>query len=856
MSYISAITKGDDVIVWERDETGRHEVIYRAPYYFYVKDHNGAYETIFGDRVSKVDFATARQYYETKKDYKEDDVELFESDISPEMRILSSKYYGKPAPKLHITFFDIEVNYDPEIGFASTKNPYAPINSISLVHEWSKELIVITVPPIEGWTEERLLKEVNEAVPGVPIPSEYKTRFIICNSEKDLLIQFIAELDDSDIVCGWHSDLFDWPYIARRIEKILGKNALRYLSFPGAEMPAFREIESMGQTSETLDLSGRLTADYLKLYRKYEPSEHGSYKLSSIEEEVGLGLPKLEYEGTLHELYRKRFPFFIRYNIRDSEILHGFEKKLGYVELANQMYHISCGLFRHVGGTLKLAEHAIINHCHHNLKKIVPDSKPPMEDRQIEGAFVLEPKIGLHEWIGLIDVSSLYPSSIRAINISPETLRGQFDKEVLAAEEIAKGSAVELTLNLETGETVTNTADGWREWLVERKWAVSGYGTVFDQNEQGIIPAVVADWYNKRIQLQKNEEQSQKMGDNEKAKYYDRLQYVYKIKMNSLYGALSNLYFRFYDLRMAESTTGTGRVILKHECAKVNELLTGIYDMFGEAVIAGDTDSCYFKTFAQNREEAVQVADAVAEKINVSFKEFVGETFLCNLGYDDVIKVTRDLISDRGIFVEKKRYILHIVDKKGVLSDSMKIMGLDTKKTTLPKPIASKLNKFIEEFLKGRPWADIAQEIVVYKDQLWNTDKVMSIGLPKGVKGIEKYTAEYKKFGINARLPGHVAASIHYNLCLKLYNDKISIPITSGMKIKVFYLTQKYGKFKSVALPTDLEVVPQWFLDNFRIDFDAHIERLVDKPLENILGAIGKKSPTRQDLFLDTVFEF
>jgi DNA polymerase elongation subunit (family B) len=241
--------------------------------------------------------------------------------------------------------------------------------------------------------------------------------------------------------------------------------------------------------------------------------------------------------------------------------------------------------------------------------------------------------------------------------------------------------------------------------------------------------------------------------------------------------------------------------------------------------------------------------------VNSSFPEFMRETFLCNPGFDEIIKAGRELVSDRGIFVDKKRYILHIVDKEGKASDSLKVMGLDTKKTTLPRPIANKLNGFIEEFLKGKPWDEIALEIVEYKDLLYATDDVMSIGLPKGVKNVDQYTAELNK-NSNARVPGHVMASIHYNYCLKEFHDKVSMPIMSGMKIKVFYLKTTVGRFKSIALPTDLEVVPQWFLDNFEIDKDAHVERLVDNPLENIVGAIGKKAPSRQTILIDSLFEF
>lgn len=373
----------------------------------------------------------------------------------------------------------------------------------------------------------------------------------------------------------------------------------------------------------------------------------------------------------------------------------------------------------------------------------------------------------------------------------------------------------------------------------------------------------------------------------EEAAYYDRLQYVFKIKLNSLYGALTNLYFRFYDLRMGESTTGTGRAILRHQCRKVSEITDGKYDidipmyttvkeaeeaghpaemaLYGpkfngsfqsESVIYGDTDSTYFLTHAKNKEEAVVIADAIAQQVNDSYQQFMRDKFLCTTGFDNIIACGREIVSDHGIFVGKKLYILHLVDVEGKSVDKMKVMGLSIKKTTLPAHVSSRIEGFVERLLKGEDWKDISHSIVDYKDELRGTEDWMEIGLPKGVNGVEEYTKEYSIYGEGTRIPGHIAAAIHYNILLKQYDDKVSMPITSGMKIKVFYLKGNYGKFKSVAIPTDVEVLPEWFKNDFKIDFDAHIERLVDKPLDNIIKAIGFGVPTKQSLLVDSFLIF
>jgi DNA polymerase elongation subunit (family B) len=263
--------------------------------------------------------------------------------------------------------------------------------------------------------------------------------------------------------------------------------------------------------------------DYLDLFKKFEMSNRPSYSLEAISNEILPHLPKLDYEGTLHTLYNEEFNHFLRYNIRDTECLKGFEQELGYVALANEMVHNSTGRFRDVLGTIKLAEMSIINYCHYEMGVIVPDC-PEVDDtgdgEQAEGAYVLEPKAGLQEWIGSVDINSLYPSAIRSINISPETLMGQFTTEVHAFEMIRKRSDTQLTLVFElTGEAVTKPAHEWREYLIEQGWAISGYGTVYDQSKPGVIPQILTNWFATRKKYQSMKKDATTQLEQLKAKY-------------------------------------------------------------------------------------------------------------------------------------------------------------------------------------------------------------------------------------------------------------------------------------------------------------------------------------------------
>jgi hypothetical protein len=279
---------------------------------------------------------------------------------------------------------------------------------------------------------------------------------------------------------------------------------------------------------------------------------------------------------------------------------------------------------------------------------------------------------------------------------------------------------------------------------------------------------------------------------------------------------------------------------------------------FGNGILLHN--STYFKIDPENniklnKKNAVLVADRIGELVNETFEPYMKKTFLCQPGYSELIKAAREMVADRGIFVAKKMYMLHIIDNEGYASDKLKVMGLATKRTTLPKEIANYINDSIKDFLKGSSWDDFSLKIVQLKEELQSSKDIMRIGLPKGVKKVEEYTQRLKRER-KVNLPGHVAASIFWNQNIDKYQDKLSPRITSGMKIRVFYLNQTYGRFKSIAIPTDIDKVPDWVLENYTVDTDAQIERLVDKPIEGIMAAIGKKVPTKQGRFADSILEF
>jgi DNA polymerase elongation subunit (family B) len=607
--------------------------------------------------------------------------------------------------------------------------------------------------------------------------------------------------------------------------------------------------------------------------QKFEPKERDSFALENVAQEILKDMKKLEYSGSLHDLYRKDFWFFVRYNLRDSEILKELESKKGYISLAITMAQMDSCPITDVMGTIKLTEMAVVNYCHHTLNKIVPDSpkNAGFSDGKFGGAFVISPQIGEFSWIATIDVNSLYPSTMRTLNISPEVIVGQFSNKNEDFEHIKNGSPFEITLEFDRiGKRITKPANEWKDIFINNGWAVSGFGTVFNQNKMGIIPALLTQWFAERKKFKKISGEAEKKYlelkdiDAEAAKtYYDEyrlndlLQQTLKLKLNSTYGACGNKFFRFYDVRLAESTTKTGIQVLMHMAKMVGNILLEKPEFPNDAVIYGDTDSILFKTYAENKKEAIAVATYITNEINNSFQKFAKDSFCVKDEYSKLFAVSQEVISDKGFFINgKKNYMLHLVMKDGNPVDDIKVTGLAIKKTTIPKPIREKLIKSLERYLKNEAWDNIGIDLLEYKENLLKNGSCEILGLPKKIKGLEEYVERYN-IDNTITLPGHVRASMFWNKCLETYEDKISFKIKSGMRIKIYYFKKPIGKDKSIAIPVDLEVIPDWFLQNFWpiIDKDKQIERLIDKPMTSILKALRKTIPTRTDLLIEDAFE-
>ena len=887
MSYVDALydRNKDRIYVVERNNGEREYTEYSAEYVFYYDDAKGKHRTIYGNPVTRLATKNSKEFHRELKI--NSGKQTWESDINPVFRCLENNYLGRPSPKLQTAFFDIEVDFDPEKGYSRPDDPFNPITAISVYLDWMDKMVTLVLPPKSmSWeSAEEIAKRFDNC--------------FLMEREEDLLSTFLDLIQDADILSGWNSEGYDIPYCVNRVTRVLSKDDTRKFCLWN-QFPKKREFERFGASNLTFDLIGRVHLDYMQLYRKYTYEERHSYSLDAIAEHE-LGENKTPYEGTLDQLYNKDFEKFIEYNVQDTAILAKLDDKLKLLDLANELAHDNTVLLQTTMGAVAVTEQAIINEAH-QLGMVVPNRRARDDDRvntQAAGAYVAHPKKGMHDYIGSVDINSLYPSAIRALNMGPETIVGQLrpimtDHHIQTRQQDGKSFAdawegmfgsleyeavmagevgTEITIDWQTGQSdIVSAADCWRLIFDSNKpWILSANGTIFSNETRGIIPGLLERWYAERKEMQAKLRECIKEDNKEKIAFWDKRQLVKKINLNSLYGALLNPGCRFFDHRIGQSTTLTGRTIAKHMDAYINECIMGVYDHTGEAIVYGDTDSCYFTAWPAikeaveagkmewNKDIAVQLYDSISDQVNESFPGFCEKAFHVSRKQGELIKGGRELVALKGLFIKKKRYAVLIYDMEGKRLDThgspgkVKAMGLDLKRSDTPKVVQDFLSELLLETLTGADREKLIAKVREFKI-LFTERPAWEKGTPKRVNNLTKYTKEEQRLG-KANMPGHVRAAMNWNNLRRMHSDRYSLSIVDGMKTIVCKLRDNPLGYTSVGYPIDETHIPEWFKD---LPFDdASMETgIVDQKVENLLGVLNWKisentqiSTTFDDLF-------
>jgi len=794
--------------------------------------------TITGKHVQRIDFSSISELERYKKEWK--DVDGFNlyglSNFFDHVYVyLNDTFPGtlEYDPSL-INVINIDIEVAADEGFPDIQEAAKPITAITV--KKGETIIVFGLGDFHTDDE--------------------RVTYFKCRDERELLFKFIYQWRewDVDVITGWNVEMFDVPYIINRIARMLSIEDAKSLS-PYNRIARRRFTKAgfgEGVVNERPELVGISVLDYLSLYQKFTYSQQESYRLDNIAF-VELGERKLdysEYDG-LMSLYRNDHQKFIEYNIRDVELVDRLEKKLGLLEL---VYAIAYdGKVNYIDSLTSVRMWDVIIH-NHLLDRgiVVPNKNPTGKERQVEGAFVKDPLPGLHKWIVSFDLNSLYPHLIMQYNIGPDTYLGHIGKTV-APQDIINGVLDDPNI---------------RSLMKEKNASVCGSGAMYTKDFRGFLPTLMEKMYQDRVVFKKKMLEYKQMQQDTGKDYSseiskaDNMQMAKKIQLNSAYGALGNEFFRWFDIKYAESITLSGQLSIRWMEKHINDYMNKLLKTNGrDYVIACDTDSMYITldalvehTFGTEIPSESKVIDWMDKAASQVFEPFIDKCYAklaeTTNAYEQKMIMKREALADKGVWTAKKRYALHVFDMEGVRYKEpyLKIMGLETQRSSIPAICRDQMKKAIKLIME-KDEQTLMQFVSDFRKKYMELP-FEDVAFPRGCKGLSKYRDRDTIYA--KATPIHVRGALMYNHLLKKESLENNYnPIYEGDKVKFCYMKLPNPIRENVFAVAS--VLPKQFGLEKYIDYDMMFEKSFIEPMKSITEIIDwkleKGQATLEDFF-------
>jgi len=798
------------------------------PTLFVKTKKDSKYRTLSGEAVEPINPGTVRDCREFYKKYDEiDGFEIYGNDRYI-YQYISQKYPEDEIKfdisKIKLVTLDIEVA--SEQGFPDVESCVEEILAITIQDYTTKKIITWGVKPFNN-------KQSN-------------VTYHHCPSEYELLNSFINYwmVDVPDVVTGWNIQLYDIPYICKRLNRVLGEKLMKRFSNWGLVTEG--EIYINGRKHTTFDVGGLTQLDYLDLYKKFTYKAQESYRLDYIAE-VELGQKKLDHSefDTFKDFYTQGWQKFIEYNIVDVELVDRLEDKMKLIELALTMAYDAKVNYVDVFYQVRMWDNIIYNY----LKKrdiVIPPRNKSQKNEKYAGAYVKEPIPGKYDWVVSFDLNSLYPHLIMQYNISPETLVDERHPTV-SVDKILKGE-----INFE----------------MYKDYSVCANGAMFRKDVRGFLPELMEKMYQDRVIFKKKMIEAKKQYEKTKNKELvkeiarcNNIQMAKKISLNSAYGAIGNQYFRYYKLENAEAITLSGQVSIRWIENKMNAYLNKVLKTNGvDYVIASDTDSIYLnmgplvESVYKGREKTTESVVSFLDKIcSLELEKYIESSYqeLAEYvnAYDQKMQMKRENIADRGIWTAKKRYILNVWDSEGVRYEEpkLKMMGIEAVKSSTPAPCRKMIKDALKMMMSGTE-----DDVIEFIDNCRSEFKKLpaeQIAFPRSASDVEKYKDSNSIYAKGT--PIHVRGALLFNYYIKdkKLTNKYSL-IQNGEKIKFVYL-KKPNNIHENIISFIQEFPKELNLDKY-IDHDLQFEKAFLEPLKIILDSIGWK--VEKTVNLDSFF--
>jgi len=823
--------KRNKMHVWD-DKFGYKNFRYKK--YAYVKNKTGTYVSLYGDRLKRIN------------KWDDDQPELFESDVNPEIRVLVDNYTDSDevAEGHKVMIFDIEVEVTD--GFPDIEKAENKITSIAFNDALTGKYYCYVLDE-----DTRLINDFDESVTVKTFSNEY-----------DLLYKFFIKYKEIEptILTGWNVEFFDITYLYNRAQQVVGQTVANFLSPIG--------IVQWNDYVKKYKIAGVSCLDYLALYKRFTFSERPSYRLDAISE-YELGEKKVEYEGTLNDLYENDLEKFVEYNLQDVKLVKKLDDKLDFIGIAKGLAHLGHVPYENVFMSSRYLEGAILVYLRKN--SIVAPNKPKKEDRRklekFVGAYVQEPQKGKHDWVYDLDITSMYPSCIMSLNISPETKLGKI--EGWNPEEfLRKNNKKTYTFSHNNKYLGKYTEKELKNMLDNENIGIATNGVIYRTDKDGLLPALLRKWFDERVEYRKLSRKFHEAGDKEKSEYFDRRQYLQKVVLNSLYGVLGLPVFRFYDLDNAEAVTYTGQSLIKFTKKIANYFYNKELEDTKDHCIYIDTDSVFYSALPLVKKRYSDLDIKNVDKMSKAILEIASEVQVyLNKGYEYFAKkfcnldkhrfdIKQEVIAKSGLFVTKKRYGLKIINDNGKKVNKLMVKGLDTVRSSFPVAMREMLSKVLEDILMDVPKEKLDEFILNFKNSM-KLKEFDKIAIPTSVKGIRKYRSKegsiFKRYKLGT--PIHVKSSLSYNDFLKFKKiSKRYKPISNGDKIKWVYLKQNPLGLSTIAYKGHEDPIEILNFIREYIDYNKIYKQALHKKIMMLYGALRWDEPTDASKTIERFF--
>ena len=634
--------------------------------------------------------------------------------------------------------------------------------------------------------------------------------YVHCDNEVVLLENFLnyLERDYPDIITGWNTEFFDIPYIINRIRNVLGEDAVKRLS-PVRNVFKRSIMGQFGREQDKYYIKGVACLDYLDVYKKFSVGLRESYKLDAIAE-FELEEKKIDYGNmNLATLADDDWQLFVEYNVQDVNLIVKMEDKLRYLGLMRMLAYVGCTTFESAMGTLSTITGAVVMKGRETDVVIPTFVKDTTHHQRYEGAFVGEPQRGFQENVLSFDANSLYPNTMISLNLSPETKIG----------EITHKDDKQVSIKHVNGQVFQLSHDAFAKFVADEKIAISKAKILFTQKRKGIVPEIVDRLYQQRVEikkeLQKNRVKLHKLDESDsqykkikrRIDQLDIKQFTIKILINTVYGYFGNKHAPIGDSDIARSITLTGQAVIKQSNKILSEYIQRISgDDTVDPIVYNDTDSSYISIksitdaldipFTDDKQQVTPRVYEQAQNIEDYLNQEITKWSRRSLNSQDSRFVfKRECICDVGVFLQKKRYVLHVLDDEGIPVNKYKYTGVEVVRSTMPSAIKPYVKKIIETMLSTK---DLNTTDAVFLEA-YDTFKKLpleDIAFVMGVKDYDKYARKCNSYNTVKGMPIHTKAAYFHNMMLDKFDlSKDYEKISSGDKVRYFYVKQpnRYG---------------------------------------------------------------